>query len=212
MSLPGAEETEPTTILEELHRNFIEPVVAQVTENNANENDEQIHTLNIDNDQVSDVGKCNQLTESQSDVTDKVKTDDEQTVHSDKLCDSDRNDGFEILNFNLQTVEDTEIDDNLGQAEIKGEVKNIESKNCDDVVVDSSDIKSDTRDNAGQLLREVSPPPPVPLDTYRWEDVRRDKEKVRSEEVKTLFGLHNLRDAANKFCFTFTGWISLDVS
>lgn len=211
MSLPGAEETEPITILEELHRNIIEPAVAQVTENNANENDERVHTLNIDSDQVSDVGKCNQLTESQSDVTDKVSTDNEQTVHSDKLCDSDRNDGFEILNFNLQTVEDTEIDDNLGQAEIKVEVKNIESKNSDDAVVDSSDIKSDTRDNAGQLLREASPPP-VPLDTYRWEDVRRDKEKVRFEEVKNLFGLHNLRDAANQFCFTFTGWISLDVS
>lgn len=194
MSLPGAtEETEPTTIFEELNRNFIEPAVAQqVTENNANENDNN----RIDNDQISDVGKCNQLTESQSvDVTDNVNLDNiEPIVHSDKVCDNNRNDGIEILNFNLQTIEDTKIDDDLGQAEVLSEAKtNIseENTNCD-ATVDSSEIKSDnlslpsSDENTGKFLREVSPPPPpVPLVTYRWEDVRRDKQKVRSEEVKS---------------------------
>lgn len=195
VSLPGAEATEPTTILEELNRNFIEPVVAQVSGNNVNEN-EHTHDLNIDNetdnDQVSDFGKCNQLAESQSDVTEKVNSDNEQIVHSDQLCDSDnRNDGVEILNFNLQTIEDTQIDDKLGQAEIIGEVKNNreESPNCDDAVVDSSDRKSlsspSSHDNSDILVRESSPPP-VPLVTYRWEDVRRDKQKVRFEEVKSF--------------------------
>ncbi len=188
MSLPGAEETEPTTILEELNRNLIDSTVAQATDNNANENERAHHDLNIDNDQVSDdVGKCNPLTERQSDVTDEVNRYNEpQTVHTDKLCDSDRNDGIEILNFNLQTIEDTtETDDKLGQADSIGEVKNI-SENCDDV----SDLKSvrlspspSSQENADRSLREVSPPP-VPLDTYRWEDVRRDKQKVRFEEVK----------------------------
>lgn len=193
VSLPGAEATEPTTILQELNRNFIEPVVAQVSGNNDNEN-EHTHDLNIDNetdnDQVSDFGNRNQLAESQSDVTEKVNN--EQIVHSDQLCDSDnRNDGVEILNFNLQTIEDTQIDDKLGQAEIIGEVKNNreESPNCDDAVVDSSDRKSlsspSSHDNSGILVREASPPP-VPLVTYRWEDVRRDKQKVRFEEVKSF--------------------------
>lgn len=194
MSLPGAEETEPTTILEELNRNFIEPVVvAQQTDHNVSEN-EQTHELNIDNSQVSDVGKCDQLAESHSDVTDKVNTDNEPIVRSDKLCDSDRNDGIEILNFNLQTVADIQIDGKLGQAEIIGEVNKIceGNENCDDTLVDSSDIKGDsdsslsspsTHDNTGKLVREASPPP-VPLDTYRWEDVRRDKQKVRFEQVK----------------------------
>lgn len=190
MSLPGAETTEPTTILQELNRNFIEPVAAQVTGNNANEN-EHTHDLNIDNDRVSDVGKCNQLTDSQSDVTDEVNRDNEPIVHSDKLlCDSDRNDGFEILNFNLQTIED--IDEKLGQAESTAEVKKIgeENKICDDALVDSSDIKSPSSpssscDNTGKSVREASPPP-VPLDTYRWEDVKRDKQKVRFEEVKSF--------------------------
>lgn len=186
MSLPGAETTEPTTILEELNRNFIEPAVAQVTESNANENE---HDLNTHNDQVDDVG--NQLAESQIDVTVKVNKDNEQTVHSDKLCDSDRNDGIEILNFNLQTVDDTQFDEKLGQAEIIGEVKNIcgEIKDRVDELAGSSDLKScsspSSHENTGKFVREASPPP-VPLVTYRWEDVRRDKQKVRFEEVKSF--------------------------
>lgn len=190
MSLPGAEAAEPTTILEELNRNFIEPVVAQVTDKNVNEN-EPTHDLNNDNDQGSDVGKRNELNESNSDVIE-VNKDNEQIVHSDKLCDSNQNDGIEILNFTLQTIEDTQIDEKLGQAEIIGEVTNTiceESKNCDDVQAASIDLTSDnlstSHGSTKQLLRETSPPP-VPLVTYRWEDVRRDKQKVRFEEVKSF--------------------------
>ncbi|KAJ6634093.1 hypothetical protein Bhyg_17655, partial [Pseudolycoriella hygida] len=192
-SLPGAEETEPTTILEELNRNIIEPVVvAQVPGNDVNEN-ERTHDVNNDNDQVSDVAECSQLTEEKSvDVTDKVCKDNEQIVHSDKPCDSYRNDGIEILNFNLQTIEDDQIDNKVDRAEITSEVKDIDeedSKLGDNVSANLSDTKSDNfsspsfDESAGKSLREISPsPPPVPLVTYRWEDVRRDKQKVRFEE------------------------------
>lgn len=189
MSLPGAEATEPTTILEELNRNFIEPVVAQVTEKNVNEN-EHTHDLNNDNDQVTDVGKCIKVNESNSDVIEVNKDND---VHSDKLCDSNQNEGIENLNFTLQTIEDTQIDEKLGQAEIISEVSNTiceEIKNCDDVQGASNNLTSDnlstSHGSTGKLLREASPPP-VPLVTYRWEDVRRDKQKVRFEEVKSFW-------------------------
>ncbi|XP_037034493.1 uncharacterized protein LOC119073249 isoform X2 [Bradysia coprophila] len=189
VSLPGAEETEPTTILEELNRNLIEPVVTRAADNDANEN-EHAHDLNIDNvTDVIDVGESNQLTQSQSEVTDEVNKDTNQIVHSEKSCDSDRYDGIEILNFNLQTVDDARPDERPSRTEPIDEVDNIckEDKNCDDVLVSSSDLKSDSKpstsyhDDTGSLTREVSPPP-VPLVTYRWEDVRRDKQKVRFEE------------------------------
>lgn len=195
VSLPGAEETEPTTILEELHRNLIEPVVVtQTADNDANEN-EHTHDVNLDNvTDVTDVGQSNQSTESQSEVTDTVNsTDSNQLVHSEKSCDSDRYDGIEILNFNLQTIDDDDVrtDEKLNRTEVD-EVDNrcVEVKNCDDdALVNSSDLKSDSNstpsshDITDSSLREVSPPP-VPLVTYRWEDVRRDKQKVRFEEVK----------------------------
>lgn len=184
VSLPGAEETEPTTILEELNRNRIEPVVVVQSTQRPNENEQDVNTN--DEHQVSDVGN-NQLTECQSDVTDNVNIDKVQT---NKLCDSDRNDGVEILNFNLQTIEDTDFDDKVGQAVEKSALKS-----DNDALVDSGELKGDSEcapstshENTGKFLREVSPPP-VPLVTYRWEDVRRDKKKVRFDVVDFSFGV-----------------------
>lgn len=190
MSLPGAEATEPTTILEELNRNFIEPVVAQVTQKSVIEN-EHADDVNNDNGQVRNVGKCNQLNESNSDVIEVCK-DNEPIVHSDKLCDSNQNEEIENLNFNLQTIEDSEIERKLGQAE--NTICEI-SKVCDEDLIaklHEADLESDnvtipslpSNGKTEKLLREVSPPP-VPLVTYRWEDVRRDKQKVRFQEVKS---------------------------
>lgn len=192
VSLPGAEETEQTTILGELNRNFIEPVVErQTAETDANE---RVHDSNVDNDQVSDVVGKNQLTECQIDVTDNVNTDSERVIiPADKLCNSDRNDGIEILNFNLQTIEDTDFDDKIDPTELKSEGIGDKTEICDEsTLVGSGVVKSDSpstassQDNPGKSLREVSPPP-VPLVTYRWEDVRRDKKKVRFGEVHIYF-------------------------
>lgn len=186
MSLPGA--AEPTTILEELNRNFIHPVVAQVTQQSVNEN-ERTHDLNNDNNQVIDVGKYSQLSESNCDVR-VVCKDDEQIIQSDNVCDTNQNE-VEILNFDLQTVDNTEIDEKLGQTEIIDQVKNtICEKSRDDSIQESININSDNvlpppSHPDAKLLREVSPPP-VPLVTYRWEDVRRDKQKVRFKEVKSF--------------------------
>lgn len=191
MSLPGAEDTEPTTILEELNRNLIEAVVTQAADNDANEN-ERAQNVNVDNvTNATEVGESSQLTEIQSEVTNQVNQDSNQTVDAEKLCDNDRFDGIEILNFTLQTVDDAQTDEKPNRTETIDEVDRIceEDKDRDNVVVSSNDLKSDSKpstsshDNTGSLQREVSPPP-VPLVTYRWEDVRRDKQKVRFEEVK----------------------------
>lgn len=97
------------------------------------------------------------------------------------------------MNFNLQTIDDARTDEKPSRTELIDEVDNIckEVKNSDDDLVSSSDLKSDSKpstsshDDTESLTREVSPPP-VPLVTYRWEDVRRDKQKVRFEEVKCI--------------------------